>query len=155
MTEPQVTEPQVTEPTRPRVVLAMTPATRERLLTTGTTERLAAVADVDTSELITDFRAQRTARAEVLLTGWGAPRVDVAALELMPELVAIVHAAGSVKPVVAPEVFARGIAVSSAADANAIPVAEFTFAAIIFAAKRVTRLAAQYRAGRRDTWGTT
>jgi phosphoglycerate dehydrogenase-like enzyme len=153
----------VTKQTRPRVVLAMSTGTRERLLTAGTTERLAAVADVDTSKLITDFRVQRPAGAEILLTGWGAPRVDRAALEMMPELTAIVHAAGSVKSVVAPEVFARGIAVSSAADANAIPVAEFTFAAIIFAAKRVTRLAAQYRvsgvsgasgASRPDTWGT-
>jgi phosphoglycerate dehydrogenase-like enzyme len=147
----------VTQSTRPRVILAMSPGTRERLLTAGTTERLAAAAEVDTSKLITDFGVQRPAGAEVLLTGWGAPRVDAAALEMMPELTAIVHAAGSVKSVVAPEVFARGIAVSSAADANAIPVAEFTFAAIIFAAKRVTRLAAQYRASRdsrRDTWGT-
>jgi phosphoglycerate dehydrogenase-like enzyme len=136
----------------------MSPGTRDRLLTTGTTERLSAVADVDTSKLITDFRAQRPAEAEVLLTGWGAPRVDRAALEKMPGLTAIVHAAGSVRPVVAPEVFVRGIAVSSAADANAIPVAEFTFAAVIFAAKRVTRLAAQYQARRqashRDVWGT-
>jgi phosphoglycerate dehydrogenase-like enzyme len=150
----------VTQPTRPRVILAMSPLTRERLLTAGTTERLAAAAEVDTGKLITDFGVQRPAGAEVLLTGWGAPRVDAAALEMMPELTAIVHAAGSVKSVVAPEVFARGIAVSSAADANAIPVAEFTFAAIIFAAKRVTRLAAHYRDSRdsrdsrRDTWGT-
>jgi phosphoglycerate dehydrogenase-like enzyme len=49
----------------------------------------------------------------------------------------IAHAAGTVKSFLAPEVFSSGIAVSNAADANAIPVAEFTLAAILFANKNV------------------
>ncbi len=56
-----------------------------------------------------------------------------------PLLKAVVHAAGSVKGHVTPEVFARGIVVSSAADANAIPVAEFTLAMILLANKAVPR----------------
>lgn len=124
-----------------------------QLMTPALAERLRAVAEVDLQAVIVDFTGPETAatvgEAEILLTGWGAPRIDAAALALMPRLRAVVHAAGTVKPYVSAEVFARGIAVSSAVEANAIPVAEFTFAAIVFAAKRVNWFAREYRA-RRD-----
>lgn len=116
----------------------------ESVLTPPVKARLRAVADVSQG-----FGAD----TEVLLTGWGSPRVDAAALASMPRLRAIVHSAGSVRPVVGPEVFARGIVVSSAADSNAIPVAEFTLAAVIFAAKRVTRMADGYRRADRFSAG--
>lgn len=47
-----------------------------------------------------------------------------------------------------PAVWRRGIAVSSAAAANALPVAEFTLAAILFANKRVLDAAHTYTATR-------
>jgi phosphoglycerate dehydrogenase-like enzyme len=50
--------------------------------------------------------------------------------------VPVIHAAGSVKGHVDPAVFANGVTVSSAAQANAVPVAEYTVSAIVFAAKR-------------------
>ncbi len=139
---------------KPRVVLAMSRKTRAELMTPALAGRLRATATVDLGTVIEDF-GQPAARpalrnTEILLTGWGAPRVDAAALDLMPELRAIIHAAGTVKQHIAPEVYARGIQVAAAAEANAVPVAEFTFAAVVFAAKRVSRFAAEYRA-RRDT----
>jgi phosphoglycerate dehydrogenase-like enzyme len=79
------------------------------------------------------------AAAEVLLTGWGCPRITVDVLDAAPKLRAIVHAAGTIKTFVDPVVFERGIEVSSAAAANAIPVAEFTLAAIVLAGKRAFR----------------
>jgi phosphoglycerate dehydrogenase-like enzyme len=121
-------------------------------MTPALADRLRAVADADLQAVVEDFAAPAASAAvrdaEVLLTGWGAPRVDATALALMPELRAIVHAAGTVKPYVSAEVFARGVQVSSAVAANAIPVAEFTFAAIVFAAKRVSRFAREYRVQR-------
>jgi phosphoglycerate dehydrogenase-like enzyme len=126
---------------------------RDQLMTAALAARLSAAVDTDLDTVIGDFgepQVQAAVRdAEILLTGWGAPRIDAAALALMPRLRAVVHAAGTVKPYVSAEVFARGIAVSSAVEANAVPVAEFTFAAIIFAAKRVSWFAREYRA-RRD-----
>ncbi|GAB1817084.1 hydroxyacid dehydrogenase [Herbidospora sp. RD11066] len=92
----------------------------------------------------------RLARAEILVTGWGCPVLDAAALDAAPHLKAVVHAAGSVKGHVTPEVFARGIVVSSAADANAIPVAEFTLAMILLANKAVPRLARAYSRAKTD-----
>jgi len=73
---------------------------------------------------------------EILVTSWGAPRLDAALLDRMPRLRAVVHAAGSVQQLVSDELWERGITVTSAADANAVPVAEYTFATIILAFKR-------------------
>jgi hypothetical protein len=56
-----------------------------------------------------------------------------------------VHAAGSVKHHVTDACWQRGLLVSSAAAANAEPVAEFTLAAILFANKRVLEIARIYR----------
>ncbi|MFT4157298.1 MAG: hydroxyacid dehydrogenase [Microbacterium sp.] len=76
------------------------------------------------------------AETEILLTSWGAPRLDAELLDRMPRLRAVVHAAGSVQGLVSDELWDRGIIVTSAADANAVPVAEYTFASIILAFKR-------------------
>lgn len=135
--------------TRPRVALAMDERTRRDLLPPALVTRLLDVADADPDELVHDFtaaeHAQRLAQADVLLTGWGAPRIDPVALDVMPRLRAIVHGAGSVKDIIDRAVFDRGIAVSSAVTANAVPVAEFTVAAVVFAAKRVSRFVAEFR----------
>jgi len=76
-----------------------------------------------------------TADTEILITGWGAPRLDEAMLDHWPRLKLVVHAAGSVKRQVTPAVWERGIRVSSAASANAMPVAEYTLAAILLSAR--------------------
>lgn len=73
---------------------------------------------------------------EILLTSWGAPRLDAELLDRMPRLRAVVHAAGSVQQLVSDDLWQRDITVTSAADANAVPVAEYTFATIILAFKR-------------------
>ncbi|HET9648193.1 MAG TPA: hydroxyacid dehydrogenase, partial [Microlunatus sp.] len=87
---------------------------------------------------------------EVLMTGWGAPTLDAARLDLLPSLEAVIHCAGSVKSMVTPALWRRGIKVSSAAEVNAIPVAEFTFAAIVMAGKKAPFLAADARVHRDD-----
>ncbi len=137
---------------RPRVLLAMDRRTRRELLPAPVADRLLASADADLDHLVRDLAdpdmADRLASAEILLTGWGVPVIDAAALERMPKLRAIVHGAGSVKGFLDRAVFDRCIVVSSAAAANAVPVAEFTLAAVIFAAKRVTRFVHGYRSHR-------
>jgi len=102
---------------------------------------------------ITDFSAPEARaalrEARVMLTGWGAPRIDARVLDLSPELEAVVHTAGTVKTFLDAEAFGRGIRVSTAAAANATPVAEFTFAAIVFGLKRASRFAHQLHTTRR------
>jgi phosphoglycerate dehydrogenase-like enzyme len=73
---------------------------------------------------------------EVLFCTWGTPVMDEAFLRGAPHLKAVFYAAGSTKNFLTPAVFERGIVVTSAASANAVPVAEFTIAAIIFGLKQ-------------------
>jgi phosphoglycerate dehydrogenase-like enzyme len=133
---------------RPVVVMAMAAALTPDLFGEEERARLAAVAEVPDPEPLARFDDERAARllprAEVLLTGWGSPRVDAALLERAPLLRAVVHAAGTVKGHVDPACYAR-LRVSSAAAANAVPVAEFTVAAILLAGKRAFRLSRRYR----------
>ncbi|GAA5201857.1 hydroxyacid dehydrogenase [Microbacterium jejuense] len=82
-----------------------------------------------------------TADTEILITGWGAPRLDGPMLDHWPNLRVVVHAAGSVKRQVTPDVWERGIRISSAAAANAVPVAEYTLATILLSARDALRSA--------------
>ncbi|GAA0621489.1 hydroxyacid dehydrogenase [Kutzneria viridogrisea] len=92
----------------------------------------------------------RLAPATVLLTCWGCPRIDGKVLAAAPKLRSVVHAAGTVKSHVDDVVFERGIVVSSAAHANAVPVAEYTVAMILSANKGIPALSVEYRRSRHD-----
>lgn len=89
--------------------------------------------------------ATRREDVRVLITGWGAPRLDAAHLDALPALELVAHAAGSVRDLVTDELWARGIRVSTAADANAVSVADFTVAQMHLALKNAWRLALDAR----------
>jgi phosphoglycerate dehydrogenase-like enzyme len=131
---------------RPNLVLAMGADILDLVLPAPLRARLDALADVRPDPL-TDWSGADLSTTDVLLTGWGCPRLDAAFLGRAPRLAAVIHAAGTVKGHVGPEVWQRGIAVSSAADANAAPVVEFTLATVWLAARRTLGAAADYRAG--------
>lgn len=78
----------------------------------------------------------RLADVEVILSGWGAPVMDEEFCARVPRLRAVLYAAGAVTGFVTPALKHRGVLVTSAAAANAIPVAEYTLAAIHFSLKR-------------------
>lgn len=88
-------------------------------------------------------------QTEVIVTGWGSEPVDDAVLAAAPMLKAVVHSAGSVRAVVSTEVFTSRVVVSSQAEANALPVAEYTLAMILLAGKDVFRARCDYRRHRR------
>lgn len=75
------------------------------------------------------------AEAEVIVGHWGCPPLDAAMLERAPRLALFAYAAGTVKMTLTDAVWDRDIRVTSGANANAEPVAEFTLAAILFANK--------------------
>jgi phosphoglycerate dehydrogenase-like enzyme len=106
---------------------------------------------VAATELSSPRVRARLAAVEVLITSWGCPPLDSGVLRAAPRLRAVLHAAGSVRGHVGRAVFDRGIRVTTAADANAEPVARYTLAAILWAAKRAPFLAADARAYR-DDW---
>ncbi|MFD3943381.1 hydroxyacid dehydrogenase [Streptomyces sp. NPDC058579] len=141
-------------PRRPRLLIAMAPELAPSLLDAPTLSRLAEVVEVDTGLVTDDFSRADVLSAlrdtEVLLTSWGCPELDTWVLASAPRLKAVVHAAGSVRRHVSDACWDRGIEVSSAASANALPVAEYTVAAILFSNKRVLEVRDEYRRVRRE-----
>ncbi|MBT2507113.1 hydroxyacid dehydrogenase [Streptomyces sp. ISL-98] len=137
---------------RPSALLAMGPGVAERLFTDHHRSRLAGLARTDPHLVAHDLTAPAPhiaaalADAEVLFTCWGATPLTAQVLDAAPKLRAVIHAAGSVKHHITDACWDRGIAVTSAAAANALPVAEYTLAAILFAGKRVLHSADRYRA---------
>ncbi|MEV7564598.1 hydroxyacid dehydrogenase [Streptomyces tanashiensis] len=152
---------------RPALLLAMGPGVDERLLTADHHARLTRLAHTDPRLVAHDLTAPgprvaaALAEAEILFTCWGATPLTAEVLDRAPRLRAVVHAAGSVKHHVTDACWERGLRVTSAAAANALPVAEYTLAAILLAGKRVLRSAQRYAELRTDhawleesaTWG--
>ena len=93
-------------------------------------------------------RPDLLARADVLFSGWGAPLVDDPFLDAAPNLRAIFYAAGATGDWMTEAAWDRGLTVTTASSANAVPVAEYTLAAILFSLKHGWRLARQVRADR-------
>jgi phosphoglycerate dehydrogenase-like enzyme len=105
---------------------------------------------LDSLRSVCDFQGAFEGFADVpdvdlLVTGWGCPPITADVLSRLPRLKAIVHTAGSVKGFVTDACWDRGVVVSSAAQANALPVAEYTVAMILLSGKRVLERARSYR----------
>ncbi|MDD5263141.1 MAG: hydroxyacid dehydrogenase [Methylacidiphilales bacterium] len=77
-----------------------------------------------------------TEQIEILFATWNMAVMDEKFLARFPKLRAVFYAAGSVKGWATEEAFDRGIRISSAWAANAIPVAEYTLAVILLSLKR-------------------
>ncbi|MFG2121168.1 hydroxyacid dehydrogenase [Streptomyces sp. NPDC048710] len=144
-------------PERPPALFAMTAQNVPHIFPPEVLARLRACVEIDPTLVAHDFTEPRVretlARTEVLVTGWGCPRLDAAALDAAPKLRAVLHAAGSVKGFTTPQVWQRGIAVSSAAAANALPVAEYTLAMILLVGKDVFAFRDLLRARRTFRYG--
>ncbi|MDT0445728.1 hydroxyacid dehydrogenase [Streptomyces johnsoniae] len=112
---------------------------------------LAALGDpLVTDELHSPGTLGRLAETEVLITSWGCPYLTEDILNAAPRLRAVLHAAGSVRSHVSRAVFDRGLLVTTAAEANAEPVAHYTLAAVLWAFKKVPFLGADARTFRTD-----
>ncbi len=138
----------------------MTPENLPLLFPPYVLARLRESVDIDPALVAEDFGdpgvAEVLARTEILVTGWGCPRLDAAVLDAAPRLRAVLHSAGSVKSLATPELWRRGIAVSSAAVANAVPVAEYTLAMILLAGKDLFAARDRLRTERAfPGWGLT
>lgn len=143
---------------RPKLAFAMQANKTRHVFDAQSIARLERTVDVVRKEPLEEFDSPHSravlADVDILITGWGCPVVSSEVVKAAPRLRLISHAAGTVKFTVDPAVYAAGIRVTHAADANAVPVAEFTLASIIFANKRVFELRDRYRAdpGRRTSY---
>lgn len=77
------------------------------------------------------------ADVDVILSGWGMAVLDETLLAAAPRLKAVFYGAGSIRYFTTDAMWDRGIVVTSAYAANAVPVAEFTVAAMVMSLKRV------------------
>jgi phosphoglycerate dehydrogenase-like enzyme len=75
-------------------------------------------------------------QAEVIFSGWGAPLMDETFLEKATRLRAVFYAAGTVRSWVTDAVWQRNLVVATASAANAIPVADYASATILFSLKK-------------------
>lgn len=81
---------------------------------------------------------------EVLITGWGCPKIDGDILSAAPKLRAIIHAGGVIAGNIVPIPTGRKIVGSNAGEANGRPVAEYTLAMILLANKQAFESARMY-----------
>ena len=72
----------------------------------------------------------------VLVSGWGGPVLDEPFLAAAPRLELVLYGAGSIRGLMTPLAWDRGIRVTSAYGANAIPVAEYTLSQVLWCLKR-------------------
>ncbi|RFU87516.1 hydroxyacid dehydrogenase [Streptomyces triticagri] len=145
--------PNTPRPTgRPRAAFAMAATTAQSVLRPSVRTAFGEVCEL-APEVLDDFGTEHAravlADTELLVTGWGCPPLDAAVLEVAPRLRAVAHTAGTVRGHVTEACWARGIEVSSAAAANALPVAEYTVAMILLGGKQVLESAREYRATHR------
>ncbi len=126
----------------------MIPGVEALVLTPDARAELDALVDLvaPTAVDLNALDAQVLAEIEIVVGSWGCSVLDAALLERMPKLRQLAYAAGTVKMTVTPATWEHGVVVSSAAAANAVPVAEFTFAAIVMIAKDVFRVRDRHRA---------
>jgi phosphoglycerate dehydrogenase-like enzyme len=111
--------------------------------------RLAELVEIDLARApftrLDEVDAGELGGAELLISGWGVPALGPSDLDRMPKLRAIVHWGGGAG-FIDPSATDRGIVVSTARSTNAIPVAEFTLAMIVLAAKDVFWVSRDYSA---------
>lgn len=129
-----------------RTALVMHPMVRDELMRDEHIERLDRAVSLVEREPARSFDelGWELSRIEVLITSWGCPPVNDVVVERMPRLRLVAHLAGSVKGFLDDVVWRRGVLVTNAVAANAVPVAEYTVAAILFANKRVFQLQRAY-----------
>jgi phosphoglycerate dehydrogenase-like enzyme len=103
-------------------------------------------------KLTPDWTRKQIAGCKAAITGWGTPKLDGSILDAAPGLEALFHSAGSIKSLEFPGFWDRGVRVSSAANANGIPVAEFLLGQILVAFKGGFGYPARFRANGRVAW---
>jgi len=132
---------------RPKAALAMIPGVDDLVFTPAARAELESLVEL-IAPVAVDLNAvdgPDLDDVEVVIGSWGCRVLDEALLARMPKLRLLAYAAGTVKMTVTPATWDHGIVVSSAAAANAVPVAEFTFAAIVMIAKDVFRIRDRHR----------
>ena len=137
--------------TQPSIGVAIRPTLYGDLFAPAVDAQLRSLARVtfvaDEAPLDSVQLAERIGPFDIVITGWGTPIFTDAVLAAAPNLRLIAHSAGSIKRMLPPSVFARGVAVTHAAGAIAPAVAEMTLLLILLSLRNVHRLDRHMKAG--------
>lgn len=134
-----------------RIAVLPPPAGQKRLFSARAWERLQSMGTVACNEVeekpTEDSIAGLITGADIVITSWGTPALTPRLLDCAPQLKAVIHAAGTVKPIVTPALWERGIRVSSGNNALAIGVAETALGFTIATLKNMWALTQNMRDG--------
>lgn len=78
---------------------------------------------------------------EIIFSSWGGPELNQSLLDAAPHLKSVFYGAGSIKKIMTDAAWNRGVIITTANAANAIPVAEYTLSQILFLVKNGWRFA--------------
>lgn len=120
-----------------KIALIMNPGTRNMVFNQKCLKRLENSGEVVINEGGTDFDsiAPLIKDADAVVTSWGNSPIDEKCLELCPNLKLLVHAAGSVKPVVSEALWKKGVRVTASANVLSMGVSETALGFTIAASK--------------------
>lgn len=110
-------------------------------------ERLSSLVEVVTPEPVTsvyDIAESVRATVELVVAGWGAPALGMQELAALPALRGSIHWAGGGGFIDPAEAETRGIAMAAGKSFNAVPVAQWTVAMIVLAAKEAFWISRDY-----------
>jgi len=123
-----------------RALLLLPPDSRDQIYSQEAISEIESLVELtDCSDRVGRLDNLRTVlgETEVILSGWGMMRLDEEFLSAALRLEAVLYGAGSVRSFVADEFWGQDILLTSTYAANAVPVVEYTVAALVFGLKRV------------------
>jgi phosphoglycerate dehydrogenase-like enzyme len=136
---------------KPTVLVIVRPSDYEVLFTAETEQELREIAQVTFREkrdrLTSEELAALIPSYDCLLGGWGTPRLTDDVLDAADALKLYMHSAGSIKSIVPPKVFDRGIVVTHGAGAIATGVADLSVCLIWMMLRLPHRMDAALKAG--------
>lgn len=133
-----------------KIAMLMDKNTRSQVLDQETIRRFASCGELvwNETEQNDPENAKKVIRgAEVAVTSWGSPAMTKELLDEAPGLKLVLHAAGSVKPIVTPEMYRRGIKIISSAYVLSSGVSETALGLTIAACKNFFPLNQEIRQG--------
>lgn len=130
-------------------LIAAAGAQRDRIFPPHLLKKLGDAGDLAVNENGNTFEdiAPVIEGADIIITSWGSPKMTAEYLDKAPDCKLIIHAAGTVDPIVTDEVWRRGIRVVSSSGAIGYGVAETALGLAISASKNFYQFNSLIHAG--------
>ena len=104
------------------------------------------------AQLTLEWLHTQAADCDGIVCGWSSLPLDDALLAAAPRLRLALHSAGSIRSFETPAMWRRGVRVTSAANVNGVPVAEYALGMILMCFRDVFGQVARFREQGRAAW---